>query len=79
MTYVPNDQDDCVLPELKLMVGGGNGDYVKLPESEDGEAGGTTQQPPSPRFISRMTMNYSMFKVVERRLYCFRSMQRAVY
>ncbi|XP_057510338.1 uncharacterized protein LOC130792793 [Actinidia eriantha] len=52
MTYYVNDEDDdCVVPELKLRIGGDNGDYVKLRESEDCEPegfdGGEAPQPSS--------------------------------
>ena len=52
MTYFVNDEDDdCVVPELKLRVGVENGDYVKLRESEgcepEGFDGGEAPQPSS--------------------------------
>uniref|UniRef100_A0A5B6YSX7 VTT domain-containing protein n=1 Tax=Davidia involucrata TaxID=16924 RepID=A0A5B6YSX7_DAVIN len=34
MTYDVNDEEDCVVPELKVKMGDGNGDYVKLRESD---------------------------------------------
>ncbi|KAL6986113.1 hypothetical protein U1Q18_019480, partial [Sarracenia purpurea var. burkii] len=58
MTYTVNNEDDnFVVPELKLNVRGDNGDYLKLGESEDCEAegfqGGGAPNPPSPRFTGR--------------------------
>ncbi|XP_052210943.1 uncharacterized protein LOC127813881 isoform X2 [Diospyros lotus] len=47
MTYIGHDQDDdCVVPELKLRVGGDNGDYIKLREPEDCDTAGGDPQPP---------------------------------
>uniref|UniRef100_A0A5B6YS27 VTT domain-containing protein n=1 Tax=Davidia involucrata TaxID=16924 RepID=A0A5B6YS27_DAVIN len=51
MTYVVNDEDDGVVPELMMRISDGNGDYVKLRESDgcDGEGfDGGGAQPSSP-------------------------------
>ncbi|KAF8413062.1 hypothetical protein HHK36_001038 [Tetracentron sinense] len=50
MTYIIN-ADDTVVPELKLQMGDGNGDYVKLGNSNDPEPeelGGL--EPPTPKW-----------------------------